>query len=96
MILIQDDLHTLLHALEIADRTKRTLSEGFYAAVSGNSLFLLGALNGRIAPVTAALLHNLLTVSILGWSASRSLTFHASSSENSVSGRTIIDRAFPY
>ncbi|WP_321530372.1 heavy metal translocating P-type ATPase [uncultured Desulfuromonas sp.] len=86
VILIQDDLNTLLHALEIADRAKHTLSEGFYAAVGGNSLFLLGALSGRIAPVTAALLHNLLTVSILGWSASRSLTFHASTPVNPVSG----------
>lgn len=70
-ILLREDLTTLEAAIDIASRTQKTISTSFYATIGFNSLFLLLALTGRIAPVTAAILHNANTVGILGYSAAR-------------------------
>jgi len=69
VVLLKDDLSALVTAVQIAGRTERTLHNCFLATVVLNTLFLLMTLGGRPAPVTAALLHNLNTVAIIGYAA---------------------------
>jgi Cu2+-exporting ATPase len=69
VVLLHDDLNALVAARQIALRTERTLKHCFGATVGLNTLFLLLAGSGRLAPVTAALLHNANTVGILGYAA---------------------------
>ncbi len=71
VILLQDSLYSLLAGRLIAQRSQETIQHSFYAAVGLNSVFLFLATLGRIMPVTAALLHNISTVAILGYSAVR-------------------------
>lgn len=71
VILLEDDLHCLLAGRLIAMRSQQTIKNSFAAAVGLNSAFLLLASFGMIQAVTAALLHNLSTVSILGYAAVR-------------------------
>ncbi|MDY0397970.1 MAG: heavy metal translocating P-type ATPase [Desulfuromonas thiophila] len=73
-LLLQEDLTCLATALDAARRTGKTIQDSFYATIGFNSLFLLLALTGRIRPLTAALLHNLNTVGILGYCATRGLS----------------------
>ena len=67
VVLLQDHLTALVTARRIADRTRQTMKHCFGAAVGLNTLFLLMAGSGRLAPVTAAVLHNANTVGILGY-----------------------------
>jgi Cu2+-exporting ATPase len=69
VVLLQDDLTALLTARQIAVRTERTLRNCFTATLGLNTVFLLLASSGRLAPVTAAILHNANTVGILGYGA---------------------------
>ncbi len=71
IILLNDDLHCLLTGRLIALHSQQTIKHSFAAAVGLNSVFLLLASFGMIQPVTAALLHNASTVSILGYAAIR-------------------------
>ncbi len=71
VILLKDDLNCLLAGRLIALRSQQTIKHSFAAAVGLNSAFLLLASFGMIQPVTAALLHNASTVSILGYAAAR-------------------------
>ncbi|PID77144.1 MAG: heavy metal translocating P-type ATPase [Deltaproteobacteria bacterium] len=71
VILLQDNLYALLAGRLIALRTQDTIKHSFYAAVGLNSIFLLMASFGMIMPVTAALLHNASTISILGYAGGR-------------------------
>ena len=73
-ILLREDLSLLDDALVMARRTRSTIQNSFYATIGFNSLFLMLALSGRIRPVTSALLHNLNTVALLGYSAARGLS----------------------
>ncbi|MGI6657066.1 MAG: heavy metal translocating P-type ATPase [Desulfobulbus sp.] len=72
VILLHDDLTALLTGRLIALRARTTLRHSFAAAVGLNSTFLLLATLGRLQPMAAALLHNLSTVSILGYAGLRS------------------------
>lgn len=67
VILLREDLRCLLTARLIALRCQETIHESFVSAVGLNSGFLLLATFGLIAPVTAAILHNVSTVGILGY-----------------------------
>ncbi len=71
VILLQDNLYPLLYGRIIALRSHDTITHSFYAAVGLNSVFLLMASFGLIMPVTAALLHNMSTLSILGYAGIR-------------------------
>ncbi len=71
VILLQDDLRCLLAGRLIALRSQDTIKHSFGLAVGLNSAFLLLASLGFIAPVTSALLHNISTVSILGYAGMR-------------------------
>jgi Cu2+-exporting ATPase len=71
VILLKDNLHCLLAGRLIALRCQQTIKHSFSAAVGLNSAFLLLASFGMIQAVTAAMLHNLSTVSILGYAAVR-------------------------
>ncbi|PIE63375.1 MAG: hypothetical protein CSA26_12765 [Desulfobacterales bacterium] len=71
VILLKDSLYALLAGRLIARRSQDTIQHAFYSAVCLNSFFLLLASFGGIMPVTAALLHNASTVSILGYAAVR-------------------------
>ena len=73
-LLLHEDLDILADTMMLAQRTRKTISNSFYATIGFNSLFLLLAVSGRIQPVTSALLHNLNTVGILGYSAYRGLS----------------------
>jgi Cu2+-exporting ATPase len=69
VVLLKEDLNGLVTARRIADRTEETLKNCFRAAVGLNSLFLLLAGAGLLAPVAAAVLHNANTVGILSYAA---------------------------
>jgi Cu2+-exporting ATPase len=69
VVLLQEDLTALVAARRIAGRTERTLKNCFGATLGLNTLFLLLASSGRLAPVMAAVLHNANTVGILGYAA---------------------------
>ena len=71
VILLRDDLYCLLAGRLIALRSQDTIKHSFISAVGLNSAFLLLASFGLIMPVTAALLHNVSTVGILGYAAAR-------------------------
>jgi Cu2+-exporting ATPase len=69
VVLLQDDLRTLVVARDIAEQNRRVLSRSFRAAVGGNSAILLLAALGKLSPVASALLHNAGTLAILGYAA---------------------------
>ncbi len=71
VILLHDNLYSLLAGRLIALRCQQTIEHSFVAVVGLNSAFLLLAGFGLIQPVTAALLHNTSTVSILGYAGIR-------------------------
>lgn len=71
VILLRDDLSLLLVARLIARRSEETINHSFLGTVVLNTSFLLLASFGLIQPVTAALLHNTSTVSMLGYAALR-------------------------
>ncbi|PIE70009.1 MAG: heavy metal translocating P-type ATPase [Deltaproteobacteria bacterium] len=71
VILLKEDLNTLLTARLIALRCQETIMHSFVSAVSLNTAFLLLATFGRLRPVGAAILHNVSTVGIIGYAGLR-------------------------
>jgi Cu2+-exporting ATPase len=71
VILLKEDLNTLLTARLIALRCRDTIHQAFVSAVSLNSSFLFLATLGWLRPVAAAILHNLSTVGIIGYAGMR-------------------------
>lgn len=69
VVLLEENLESLLIARDIATQNQHVLKQTFYATVISNSLILLLAVTGRISPVTSALLHNAGTISILAYAA---------------------------
>ena len=69
VLLLEDDLEALLKARQVATKTRMVIENCFKSAVGFNSIVLLMATLGLIPPVASALLHNLSTVSILGYAA---------------------------
>ncbi len=74
VILLRDDLSELVTARRIARKMQQTIENCFRCSVGLNSLFLLLACGGAIAPATAALLHNANTVAVLGYAAASGLS----------------------
>ncbi|PIE58684.1 MAG: heavy metal translocating P-type ATPase [Desulfobulbus propionicus] len=71
VILLKDDLETLLKGRLIAQKSEETIKRSFISAVGLNSSFLLLATFGLLQPVTSALLHNFSTLGIVGYAAYR-------------------------
>jgi Cu2+-exporting ATPase len=69
VVLLRDDLNALVTARRIAGRTQETLKNCFWASIGLNTLFLLLASSGGLAPVAAAVLHNVNTLGILSYAA---------------------------
>ncbi len=69
MVLLEDDLRTLIIARDIANKAQEVLKNSFYTTVGANSLILLFASLGKISPVTSAFLHNASTIGILSYAA---------------------------
>ena len=68
VLLLHENLHTLVVAREAAARTNTIIRQTFGATIGCNSLIMLLA-TGGMSPVLAALLHNATTVGILGYAA---------------------------
>lgn len=68
VLLLHDDLHTLVVAREAAVRTNAIIRQTFGATIGCNSLIMLLATAG-MSPVLAAFLHNATTVGLLGYAA---------------------------
>ncbi|MYL85177.1 heavy metal translocating P-type ATPase [Desulfovibrio aerotolerans] len=68
VLLLHEDLHTLVVAREAAARTNTIIRQTFGATIGCNSLIMLLA-TGGMSPVLAALLHNATTIGILGYAA---------------------------
>ncbi|WP_321495683.1 heavy metal translocating P-type ATPase [uncultured Desulfobacter sp.] len=71
VILLKEDLNSLLTARQIALRCQGTIKQAFVSAVSLNSSFLLLASLGWLRPVAAAILHNVSTLGIIGYAGMR-------------------------
>lgn len=69
ILLLKEDLGSLLTARYIAEKNQQTIKNCFKSAVGINSFILALASSGRLAPVTSAVLHNSSTVGILGYAA---------------------------
>jgi len=67
VVLLEEDLSTLITARDIAVQNQKVLKESFYATVGINSFVLLLAITNKISPITSALLHNAATVGILAY-----------------------------
>jgi len=68
VLLLHEDLHTLVVARQAAIRTNTIIRQTFGATIGCNSLIMLLATAG-MSPVLAALLHNSSTIGILGYAA---------------------------
>lgn len=75
IILLKEDLRGLVLAREAAMSCSSTLRKGFYATVGLNTLYLLGAVTGRISPISSAMLHNSTTVGTLAYCSLSGLSF---------------------
>ncbi|PIE74568.1 MAG: heavy metal translocating P-type ATPase [Deltaproteobacteria bacterium] len=69
MILLEDNLETLINSRRISVKNEKTILNCFKLAVGINSFILLLASAGKIMPVTSAILHNSSTIGILGYAA---------------------------
>lgn len=69
VVMLNEDMLTLVEAHRIALTNRETLSECLWAAVGINSATLLLAGMGQISTLAAAMTHNLSTVGILGYAA---------------------------
>lgn len=69
VVLLEEDLSALVLARGIAAKNQQILKNSFYATISANSLIMLLATLGKLTPVKSALLHNLSTIAILGYTA---------------------------
>ena len=92
VVLLHEDLNALVMGRHVAMKSQKTIKTGFAATVGFNTLFLILALLGRIQPVTAALLHNLNTVGILGYSAFRGLQRPNTALPHSTNDKTTADQ----
>ena len=70
VVLLEEDLSALVLARGIATKNQQILKNAFYSTISANSLIMLLATLGKLTPVKSALLHNLSTIAILGYTAS--------------------------
>ncbi len=68
VLLLQDNLETIVTAKHAAMRTNKIIHNTFGATIGLNSLIMILA-TGGLSPVVSALLHNLSTVGILGYAA---------------------------
>lgn len=68
VVLLHEDLRTLVVARQAAERTNRIIRTCFASTIGLNSLAMLMAAGG-LPPVGAAILHNASTVGILGYAA---------------------------
>ncbi|MGD9610000.1 MAG: heavy metal translocating P-type ATPase, partial [Desulfovibrionaceae bacterium] len=68
VLLLHEDLHTLVVARQAAIRTNTIIRQTFGATIGCNSVIMLLATAG-MSPVLAALLHNASTIGILGYAA---------------------------
>lgn len=71
VVLLKEDLNTLLVSRDVAVLNQNVLKNSFYATVGINSLVLMLAMANKITPITSALMHNLGTVGILGYAATK-------------------------
>ncbi|GBC63513.1 heavy metal translocating P-type ATPase [Desulfonema ishimotonii] len=69
VVLLKEDMNTLVKAREIAVRTRQVIRNCFHSAVGLNSLILLFATTGRFSPLMSAILHNSSTIGILAYAA---------------------------
>lgn len=67
-ILLKEDLRLLSYAKEIANHADKAIRNSFNAIAWLNSFYLIFASVGLLSPVSAALLHNLTTIGVLGYS----------------------------
>lgn len=74
VLLMEEDLSALCLARGIAVKNEKILKNSFYATISANSLIMLMAVLGKLTPVKSALLHNLSTIAILGYTAASATT----------------------
>jgi P-type E1-E2 ATPase len=65
VVLMDDRLHAVADAREIASKTMRLIHQNFTTAVGINTGVLAGAVFGWLSPVASALLHNGSTIGIL-------------------------------
>ncbi len=65
MLLIRDDLRTLLQARQIARGTLDHLQTHFNVALAANSAIVGGAGLGLLSPMASAMLHNGTTLALL-------------------------------
>lgn len=76
VLLMKEDLYTIVYAREAAARTNNVIRRCFQATIGFNSATIAMAVLG-LQPAVAALLHNLSTIGILGYAgmaSSRSIT----------------------
>lgn len=69
VVLLEEDLHTLVLARYIAKQNQKVLKTSFNATIGANTVIMLLATMGKLTPVKAALFHNLSTIGILGYTA---------------------------
>ncbi len=63
--LLKDDIHAVVEAKEIANKTMRRINQHFNATVGINSGILFGATLGVLNPIKTAILHNGTTIALL-------------------------------
>lgn len=69
VVLLEEDLSCLVLARFLAAQNQKILKNSFNATIFANSLIMLLATLGKLSPVKSALLHNLSTIGILGYTA---------------------------
>lgn len=65
IVLLDDDLHTLLNAKVLSNKTMQLIRTHFNVSTSVNTLVISGAALGVLNPVLSALLHNGMTIGVL-------------------------------
>ena len=91
VLLLNENLYTLLYAREAANRTNAVIRHSFVTTIACNSLTILMALTG-LQPAASALLHNLSTIGTLayvGMAASRPLASRAGKTDETALSQEI-------
>lgn len=65
IILLKDDLYSLVRAREIATNAMDVINKNYKISVGANSAIILGAMGGWINPFTSAFLHNGSTMGVV-------------------------------
>jgi manganese/zinc-transporting P-type ATPase C len=65
IVLLDDDLHTLVYAKELSNRTMQMLQTHFVVSTAANSVVAAAAAFGFLSPISTALLHNGTTIGVL-------------------------------